>query len=97
MYIHIYPQLTVCGTPWSFLSDVVACCVCLSGFTLVVTPLVSLMEDQVMYLKATNVKAAMLNASSSKVGIGCSPGHFDTWSPGHLVTWSLCHLFTWSL
>lgn len=36
------------------------------GFTLVVTPLVSLMEDQVMYLKATNVTAAMLNASSSK-------------------------------
>lgn len=88
MYIHIYPQLTVCGTPWSFLSDDIACCVCLSGFTLVVTPLVSLMEDQVMYLKATNVKAAMLNASSSKVGIGCSPGHFDTWSTGHrhLVT-----------
>lgn len=36
------------------------------GFTLVVTPLVSLMEDQVMYLKATNVSAVMLNASSSK-------------------------------
>uniref|UniRef100_A0A3Q1FJ08 DNA 3'-5' helicase n=1 Tax=Acanthochromis polyacanthus TaxID=80966 RepID=A0A3Q1FJ08_9TELE len=32
------------------------------GFTLVVTPLVSLMEDQIMYLKST----VMLNISSSK-------------------------------
>lgn len=48
-----------------------------------VTPLVSLMEDQVMYLKATNVSAAMLNASSSKVGfpVGQLVGHFVTWSP----------------
>ncbi|KAM8882918.1 ATP-dependent DNA helicase Q1 isoform 1-T1 [Synchiropus picturatus] len=36
------------------------------GFTLVVTPLVSLMEDQIMYLKSINVSAEMLNASSSK-------------------------------
>uniref|UniRef100_A0A8C5GDZ6 ATP-dependent DNA helicase n=1 Tax=Gouania willdenowi TaxID=441366 RepID=A0A8C5GDZ6_GOUWI len=37
------------------------------GFTLVVTPLVSLMEDQLMALKAVGVPAAMLNASSSKL------------------------------
>ncbi|XP_077357391.1 ATP-dependent DNA helicase Q1 isoform X2 [Festucalex cinctus] len=36
------------------------------GFTLVVTPLISLMEDQIMYLKSINVAAEMLNASSSK-------------------------------
>ncbi|KAM3588131.1 uncharacterized protein V6R79_022252 [Siganus canaliculatus] len=36
------------------------------GFTLVVTPLVSLMEDQLMYLKSISVSAVMLNASSSK-------------------------------
>ncbi|XP_060927520.1 ATP-dependent DNA helicase Q1 isoform X1 [Limanda limanda] len=40
--------------------------VCSEGFTLVVTPLVSLMEDQIMYLKSVNVSAVMLNASSSK-------------------------------
>nr|XP_046234839.1 ATP-dependent DNA helicase Q1 isoform X2 [Scatophagus argus] len=40
--------------------------VCSKGFTLVVTPLVSLMEDQIMYLNSINVPAAMLNASSSK-------------------------------
>uniref|UniRef100_A0A4W6EY62 ATP-dependent DNA helicase n=1 Tax=Lates calcarifer TaxID=8187 RepID=A0A4W6EY62_LATCA len=40
--------------------------VCSKGFTLVVTPLVSLMEDQIMYLKSINVPAVMLNASSSK-------------------------------
>lgn len=40
--------------------------VCSKGFTLVVTPLVSLMEDQIMYLKSINVSAVMLNASSSK-------------------------------
>ncbi|XP_029901932.1 ATP-dependent DNA helicase Q1 isoform X2 [Myripristis murdjan] len=40
--------------------------VCSKGFTLVVTPLVSLMEDQLMYLKSINVPAATLNASSSK-------------------------------
>ncbi|XP_069544289.1 ATP-dependent DNA helicase Q1 isoform X1 [Brachyistius frenatus] len=40
--------------------------VCSDGFTLVVTPLVSLMEDQIMYLKSIDVAAVMLNASSSK-------------------------------
>ncbi|XP_041637017.1 ATP-dependent DNA helicase Q1 isoform X1 [Cheilinus undulatus] len=40
--------------------------VCSKGFTLVITPLVSLMEDQIMYLKSIEVSAAMLNASSSK-------------------------------
>ncbi|KAM9772205.1 ATP-dependent DNA helicase Q1 isoform 2-T2 [Syngnathus typhle] len=39
---------------------------CSDGFTLVVTPLVSLMEDQLMYLNSINVAAEMLNASSSK-------------------------------
>ncbi|XP_026219987.1 ATP-dependent DNA helicase Q1 isoform X1 [Anabas testudineus] len=40
--------------------------VCSKGFTLVITPLVSLMEDQIMYLKSIGVSAVMLNASSSK-------------------------------
>ncbi|XP_017281836.1 ATP-dependent DNA helicase Q1 isoform X2 [Kryptolebias marmoratus] len=40
--------------------------VCSQGFTVVVTPLVSLMEDQIMYLKSTDVPAVMLNASSTK-------------------------------
>ncbi|XP_041833662.1 ATP-dependent DNA helicase Q1 isoform X2 [Melanotaenia boesemani] len=40
--------------------------VCSEGFTLVITPLVSLMEDQIMYLKSIDVSAVMLNASSSK-------------------------------
>ncbi|XP_026182446.1 ATP-dependent DNA helicase Q1 isoform X2 [Mastacembelus armatus] len=40
--------------------------VCSKGFTLVITPLVSLMEDQIMYLQLINVPAAMLNASISK-------------------------------
>lgn len=39
---------------------------CSKGFTLVVTPLVSLMEDQIMFLRSIDVPAAMLNASSSK-------------------------------
>lgn len=37
-----------------------------NGFTLVVSPLVSLMEDQLMALKAYNIKASLLNASSSR-------------------------------
>ncbi|XP_067385357.1 ATP-dependent DNA helicase Q1 isoform X4 [Channa argus] len=40
--------------------------VCSKGFTLVITPLVSLMEDQMMYLKSINVSAVLMNASSSK-------------------------------
>lgn len=40
--------------------------VCSKGLTLVVTPLVSLMEDQIMYLKSMDVSAVMLNRSSSK-------------------------------
>lgn len=40
---------------------------CASGFTLVIAPLVSLVEDQLMYLKSINVPAVTLNASSSKV------------------------------
>ncbi|KAM6984780.1 ATP-dependent DNA helicase Q1 [Aplochiton taeniatus] len=39
---------------------------CSQGFTLVVTPLVSLMEDQLMYLKSREVPAVILNASSTK-------------------------------
>ncbi|KAL7370564.1 hypothetical protein ABVT39_003971 [Epinephelus coioides] len=40
--------------------------VCSNGFTLVVSPLVSLIEDQIMCLTSINVSAVMLNASSSK-------------------------------
>ncbi|MCJ8742985.1 hypothetical protein PDJAM_G00088520 [Pangasius djambal] len=40
--------------------------VCSKGFTLVIAPLVSLMEDQLMYLKSINVPAVTLNGSSSK-------------------------------
>lgn len=36
------------------------------GFTLVVSPLVSLMEDQLFSLKEYNIDACLLNASSSK-------------------------------
>nr|CAD7395286.1 unnamed protein product [Timema poppensis] len=37
-----------------------------SGITLVICPLVSLMEDQLMALKALNVNAAILNSQSTK-------------------------------
>ncbi|XP_068134138.1 ATP-dependent DNA helicase Q1 isoform X2 [Hyperolius riggenbachi] len=40
--------------------------VCSKGFTLVVCPLVSLMEDQLMVLERLGVSATSLNASSSK-------------------------------
>ena len=36
------------------------------GFTLVVSPLVSLMEDQLMSVKRYNIRSEMLNASSNK-------------------------------
>ncbi|XP_057180816.1 ATP-dependent DNA helicase Q1 [Triplophysa rosa] len=39
---------------------------CSKGFTLVIAPLVSLMEDQLMYLKSIDVAAVTLNASSTK-------------------------------
>ncbi|XP_051974590.1 ATP-dependent DNA helicase Q1 isoform X2 [Xyrauchen texanus] len=39
---------------------------CSKGFTLVIAPLVSLMEDQLMYLKSINVSAVTLNATSTK-------------------------------
>uniref|UniRef100_A0A672NG53 ATP-dependent DNA helicase n=1 Tax=Sinocyclocheilus grahami TaxID=75366 RepID=A0A672NG53_SINGR len=39
---------------------------CSKGFTLVIAPLVSLMEDQLMYLKSINVPAVTVNASSTK-------------------------------
>ncbi|TMS03050.1 ATP-dependent DNA helicase Q1 [Larimichthys crocea] len=60
--------------------------VCSKGFTLVVTPLVSLMEDQIMYLKSINVSAAMLNASSSKEHAKTvMAGMTDTKAPFKLV------------
>ncbi|XP_072000856.1 ATP-dependent DNA helicase Q1-like isoform X2 [Engystomops pustulosus] len=40
--------------------------VCSEGFTLVICPLVSLMEDQLMVLERLGVSATYLNASSSK-------------------------------
>ncbi|XP_075863726.1 ATP-dependent DNA helicase Q1 isoform X1 [Microcebus murinus] len=40
--------------------------VCSDGFTLVICPLISLMEDQLMVLKQLGISATMLNASSSK-------------------------------
>lgn len=36
------------------------------GITLVVSPLVSLIQDQVMYLKSVNVRAVMINANTKK-------------------------------
>lgn len=44
-----------------------ACLCVFAGFTLVIAPLVSLMEDQLMSLKSINVSAVTLNASSTKV------------------------------
>ncbi|XP_066490364.1 ATP-dependent DNA helicase Q1 [Tiliqua scincoides] len=40
--------------------------VCSDGFTLVICPLISLMEDQLMMLEQLEISAALLNASSSK-------------------------------
>ncbi|XP_028914134.1 ATP-dependent DNA helicase Q1 isoform X4 [Ornithorhynchus anatinus] len=40
--------------------------VCSPGFTLVICPLISLMEDQLMTLERLGISAASLNASSSK-------------------------------
>ena len=40
--------------------------IAISGITLVISPLVSLMEDQIMSLHSLGVQATMLNASSSK-------------------------------
>nr|XP_054488186.1 ATP-dependent DNA helicase Q1 [Agelaius phoeniceus] len=40
--------------------------VCCDGFTLVICPLISLMEDQLMVLEQLGISAALLNASSSK-------------------------------
>lgn len=40
-----------------------------TGFTLVICPLISLMEDQLMVLEQLGISAALLNASSSKVCI----------------------------
>ncbi|GAB5573610.1 ATP-dependent DNA helicase Q1 isoform X1 [Prionailurus iriomotensis] len=39
---------------------------CSDGFTLVICPLISLMEDQLMVLKQLGISATMLNASSPK-------------------------------
>uniref|UniRef100_A0A3Q2L9X2 ATP-dependent DNA helicase n=1 Tax=Equus caballus TaxID=9796 RepID=A0A3Q2L9X2_HORSE len=39
---------------------------CSDGFTLVICPLISLMEDQLMVLEQLGISATMLNASSSK-------------------------------
>nr|XP_009670182.1 PREDICTED: ATP-dependent DNA helicase Q1 [Struthio camelus australis]XP_009670183.1 PREDICTED: ATP-dependent DNA helicase Q1 [Struthio camelus australis]XP_009670184.1 PREDICTED: ATP-dependent DNA helicase Q1 [Struthio camelus australis]XP_009670185.1 PREDICTED: ATP-dependent DNA helicase Q1 [Struthio camelus australis] len=40
--------------------------VCSDGFTLVICPLISLMEDQLMVLEQLGISATLLNASSSK-------------------------------
>lgn len=67
MPLHSLSDNSVYSVKWNH-----ATYVCVSGFTLVVTPLVSLMEDQIMYLKSINVSAVMLNASSGKVMISSS-------------------------
>uniref|UniRef100_A0A665WE94 ATP-dependent DNA helicase n=1 Tax=Echeneis naucrates TaxID=173247 RepID=A0A665WE94_ECHNA len=60
--------------------------VCSTGFTLVVTPLVSLMEDQIMYLKSIDVSAAMLNASINKESVKTvMAGMTDVKSPFKLL------------
>ncbi|KAM9704800.1 ATP-dependent DNA helicase Q1 isoform 1-T3 [Menidia menidia] len=60
--------------------------VCSEGFTLVVTPLVSLMEDQTMYLNSIDVSAVMLNASSSKENTKAAmAGMTDPKSPIKLI------------
>ncbi|XP_044041891.1 ATP-dependent DNA helicase Q1 isoform X1 [Siniperca chuatsi] len=60
--------------------------VCSKGYTLVVTPLVSLMEDQIMYLKSIDVSAVMLNRSSSKEHVKTvMAGMMDPKAPFKLV------------
>ncbi|XP_026877407.2 ATP-dependent DNA helicase Q1 isoform X1 [Electrophorus electricus] len=60
--------------------------VCCKGFTLVIAPLVSLMEDQLMYLKSINVPAVTLNASSTKEESKfVMAGMIDTNSPFKLL------------
>lgn len=63
----------------------------MSGFTLVITPLISLMEDQLMYLNTTDVSAVMLNASSSRVRAGCSVS-FSLWKKC-IIKITICVLF----
>lgn len=54
-----------------------------TGFTLVICPLISLMEDQLMVLEQLGISAALLNASSSKVCLSSC------------VLWCMCwHLLT---
>ncbi|XP_067385356.1 ATP-dependent DNA helicase Q1 isoform X3 [Channa argus] len=60
--------------------------VCSKGFTLVITPLVSLMEDQMMYLKSINVSAVLMNASSSKVRIKDSDSNVSLSDIASLIT-----------
>lgn len=44
---------------------------CSDGFTLVICPLISLMEDQLMVLQQLGISATMLNSSSSKEHVKC--------------------------